>query len=61
MRVVRPWNRLPRGCLFPLNLPAKGQVGWDFEQPVLVEAVTAPGRGIGTRQSLRSLPTQTIL
>jgi len=39
----------------------QGQVGWSSEQPGLVEDVPAHGRGIGTRWSLRSLPTQTIL
>ncbi|GAB0177465.1 cAMP-dependent protein kinase inhibitor alpha [Grus japonensis] len=39
----------------------QGQVGWGFEQHDLVEGVPAHGRGDGTRSSLRSLPTQTIL
>ena len=39
----------------------QGQAGWSCEQPGLVEDVPAHGRGIGTRWSLRSLPTQTIL
>jgi len=47
------------GCPFPGSV--QGQVGWDFEQPGLVEGVHAHGRGVGTRWSLRSLPTQTIL
>jgi len=34
---------------------------WGFEQPGLVEDVPAHGREVGTRWSLRSLPTQTIL
>jgi len=37
------------------------QVGWGIEQPGLVEGVPAHGRGVGTRRSVRSLPTQTIL
>ena len=39
----------------------QGLVGWGFEQPGLVEGVPVRGRGGGTRWSLRSLPTQTIL
>ena len=39
----------------------QGQVGWGFEQPGLVEGVPAHGSGIGTRWSLRSLPTHTLL
>jgi len=62
LRVVRHWSRLPReavGC--PLPGSVQGQVGWGFEQPGLVEGVIVHGRGVGTRRSLRSLPTQTIL
>lgn len=44
MRVVRHCNRLP-----------KGQVGWVFEQPSLVEDV--PGHGRGIRQGdLQKVP-----
>jgi len=39
----------------------RGRVGWSSEQPGLVEDVPAHGRGVGTRWSLRSLPTLTIL
>ena len=39
----------------------QGQVGWSSEQPGLVKDVPAHGRGVGTRWSLRSLPTLTIL
>lgn len=35
--------------------------GWGFEQPLLVEGITANGRGPETRWCLSSLPTQTIL
>ena len=35
--------------------------GWSSEQPGLMEDVPAHGRGAGTRWSLRSLPTLTIL
>jgi len=37
------------------------QVGCSSEQPGLVEDVPAHGRGVGTRWSLRSLPTLTGL
>jgi len=37
------------------------EVGWSSEQPGLGEDVPAHGGGVGTRWSLRSLPTQTIL
>jgi len=47
------------GCPFPGSV--QGQVGWGFEQAGVVEGVPAHGRGVGTRWSLRSLPTQTIL
>ena len=50
-----------RRCGCPLCGSVRGQVGWSSEQPGLVEDVPAHGRGVGTRQSLRSLPTQTIL
>ena len=39
----------------------QGRVGWSSEQPGLVEDVPAHGRGVGTRWSLRSLPTWTVL
>ena len=41
--------------------PTQGQVGRGLGQPGLVEGVPAHGRGVGTRQSLRSFPTQTVL
>ena len=43
-----------RGCV-------QGHVGQGFEQPGLVKGVPAHGRGVGNRQSIRSLPIQTIL
>ena len=58
-RVVRPWPRRSCGC--PLPGRVQGQAGWSSEQPGLVEGVHAHGRGVGTRWSLRSLPTQTVL
>ena len=57
VRVVRHWNRLPRSCGCPIPGSVQGQVGRGFEQPGLVEGVPAHGRGVGTRWSLRSLPT----
>ena len=47
------------GCPMPGNV--QGQAGWGFEQPGLVGGVPALDRGVGTRWSLRCLPTQTIL
>jgi len=53
MGVVRHWNRFPREAV-----DVQGQVGLGFEQPGVVEAVPGYGRRVGTRWSLRSLPTQ---
>ena len=50
-----------RSCGCPLPGSVQGQAGWGFEQPGLVEGVPAHGRGVGTRGSVRSLPTQTNL
>ena len=50
-----------RSCGCPLPGSVQGQVGWSSEQPGLVEDVPAHGGGVGTRWSLRSLPTLTIL
>ena len=33
------------GCLFPGSI--QGQVGWAFDQPGLVEGVSAHDRGVG--------------
>lgn len=30
--------------------------GWDFEEPGLVEGISAYSRGVGTRKSIRFLP-----
>jgi len=37
-----------RSCGCPLPGSVESQVGWDFEQPGLVEGVPAHGRGGGT-------------
>ena len=50
-----------RSCGCPLPGSVQGQVGRSSEQTGLVEDVPAHGRRVGTRWSLRSLPTQTIL
>jgi len=50
-----------RNCGCPLPGGVQVQAGWGFEQPGLVEGVPAHSRWVGTRRSLRSLPTQTIL
>ena len=50
-----------RSCGCPIIGSVQGQAGRGFEQPGLVDGVPAHGRGVQTRWSLRSLPTQTIL
>ena len=50
-----------RNCGCPLPGSVQGQARRGFEQPGLVEGVPAHGKGVGSRWSLRSLPTQTIL
>ena len=45
----------------PVPGSVQGQAGCGFEKPVVVGGVPACGRSVGTRWSLRSLPTQTIL
>jgi len=53
---------LPRDVVnVPLSGSIQGQAGRDFDQPCLGGGVLDHRRGIGTRGSLRSLPTQTIL
>jgi len=47
MRVVRPWNKLPREAVAaPPPGSVYGQAGWVSEQPGLVEGVAG---GVGTR------------
>jgi len=50
-----------RSCRCRIPGSVQGLVGWGFERPVLVEDVPAHGRGAGTRRSIRSVPTQTVL
>ena len=63
--LLRGWRGLTqvaqRSCGCPLPGSLQGQVGWGFEKPGLVEGVPAHGRRLGTRWSIRSLPTQSIL
>ena len=62
MRVVKHWPRLPREAVAAPSLAvlkarldgALSNLGW-------WKMSLAHGRGVGTRWSLRSLPTQTIL
>jgi len=62
MRVVRHWKRVTqKSCGCPILGSVQGQVRWGFEQPGLVEVVPAHARGLRTRWSTRSLPTQTML
>lgn len=63
LEVVRHQNRLPRETLGvpSLDVGVQGQVGWDCEQPALVEGDPICGREIGTRWCLRSITTKTIL
>jgi len=56
MRVVKHWPRLPREAVAAPSL-AVSKARLDG----LVEDVPDHGRGVGTRWSLRSLPTLTIL
>lgn len=47
------------GCSIPGCV--QGHVGWDPGQPNLVGGNSTRGKGVGTRQSLNSLPTQAVL
>ena len=56
MRVVRSWHRLPREAVAAPSLPVfKARL--DGALSNLVEGVPTHSRGVGTRRSLRSLPT----
>ena len=60
VRVVTQWNRLPRAVVDAPSLEVlKARLAEALSN--LVEGVPAHSRGVGTRWSLRSLPTQTIL
>jgi len=63
MRVLRHWHRwlgeaveAPSLEMFKVRLD-----GWSFELSDLLGGVPAHGREVGTRLTLRSFPTQTIL
>ena len=47
VRVMRCWNRLPRGCGCPVPGNAQDQVGWGPGQPGLVLNVKADGPASG--------------
>ena len=46
---------------YPIPGGVQGQVGWGLGQPELVGGSPAHSNGFGTRWSIRSLATQTIL
>jgi len=50
-----------RKCVCTILGCAPGQAEWGCEQPDPVKAIWAPWQGIGTRWSLRSIPSQTTL
>ena len=50
-----------RSCGCPIPGGVQGQVVPVPGQPELVEGSPAHGRGIGTKRSLRSIPSQNIL
>jgi len=62
MRVVRHWNRLPREAVAAPSLAVlKARLDGALSSLVWWKVSLAHGRGLGTRSSVRSLPTQTIL
>ena len=60
VRLVRHWNRLPRVVVVVRGV--QGQAGWGLGcgQLDLVDGIPVYCRGVGTRRSLRSFPTQSI-
>lgn len=57
MRVVRSWHKMPREAVDVQSLEAfKARLEQAMEQTGLVVGVSAHGRGVETRWSLRSLP-----
>lgn len=58
----RIWQSLPREFAddSSMEINVKGQFGWGFEQPSLAGGISACGRGVGVRWSLRPLPTKNI-
>jgi len=62
MIVVRPWNRLPREVVDGPSLAMfKVRLDGALSNLALAEGVPVCSRVVGTRCSLRSFPTQTIL
>lgn len=60
--MVRHGHRLPKDLVDgPIPGSVLSQAGQGFQQSSLVGSIPAHGRGVGTRWSLRVLPTQTIL
>ena len=49
VRMVRHWNRFPRGVVDALSLEVQDQVGWGFEQPGLVGGDPACDEEVETR------------
>jgi len=49
-----------RSCGYPISGGSKGWAGWGPGQPELMGSNPAHGKEVGTRWTLRSLPTQTI-
>jgi len=47
MRMVKHWNRFPRGSGGPIYTNIQGQAGRHSEQPGLVEDIPADCRGGG--------------
>lgn len=54
-----PLDRLEDRDLRILN--SSCMAGWDFELPGLMEGVPTHDRGVETTQTVRYLPTQTVL